>query len=298
MRAELAQAIELLRSDTPEDVERALGMLRQTVFSFAMKLCGSGEAAEHVTKSVLHRGLRRLADNEDASALAVWIYRVTCNRCWLVRQKGAGERPVRLDNLLPGWSELGLLAADSHPEKMVLSPEQQRLLEEAVLRLPARLRIALVLHDMEELSTEEVAQVIGCQPRIVRGRLNRGRWMLRKDFSSLVQSRLQIERPVTKPVRRPEKRPAACGEFLRQASEYVDGRLEPPGGERMREHLAACPDCQAFQGDLRASIERCRMLQVQGPESARERIRVLTRQYRRHRAAAGERKTPLAETAG
>ena len=69
---------------------------------------------------------------------------------------------LSLDELMPSDDELGLLLQDAGkgPESNLLHAEQHHLLHQAILRIPAPLRIVLVLHDMEELTTEQVAQVL------------------------------------------------------------------------------------------------------------------------------------------
>ena len=77
MRPELTQAIELLHGNTPEETERAIGLLQQTVYSFSMKVCGHPEDAEDTMQEVLYRSLKHLAKLEEPRALAVWLYTVT-----------------------------------------------------------------------------------------------------------------------------------------------------------------------------------------------------------------------------
>ena len=58
MRPELIQAADLLRRNTPEAVDEAIGLLQNTVYSFSMKVCGHPEDAEDTMQEVLSRSLR------------------------------------------------------------------------------------------------------------------------------------------------------------------------------------------------------------------------------------------------
>ena len=181
MRPELIQASNLLRRNTPEAVDEAIGLLQNTVYSFSMKVCGHPEDAEDTMQEVLSRSLQHLAKIQDPQALAVWLYTVTRNRCWRMRRKGASapKHILSLDELMPDEAELGRLLQDAAagPEANLLHAEQHHLLHQAVLRVSAQLRIVLVLHDMEELTTEQVAQVLGLQPGTV-GSASIGRALL------------------------------------------------------------------------------------------------------------------------
>jgi RNA polymerase sigma-70 factor (ECF subfamily) len=192
MRPELAQAIELLHGNTPEETEKAIGLLQQTVYSFSMKVCGHPEDAEDTMQEVLYRSLKHLAKLEEPRALAVWLYTVTRNRCWRIRRKSAGapKQMLSLDALMPDETEMARLLEDAarEPESHLLRGEQHRLLHQSILRIPAQLRIVLVLHDMEELTTEEVAQILDLLPGTVRVRLHRARLSVRKELSRILDA--------------------------------------------------------------------------------------------------------------
>jgi RNA polymerase sigma-70 factor (ECF subfamily) len=291
MRPELVQATDLLRRNTPEAVEEAIGLLQNTVYSFSMKVCGHPEDAEDNMQEVLFRSLGHLAKIHDPQALAVWLYTVTRNRCWRMRRKSvyAPKQTVSLDELMPDDAELGRLLEDASesPEGDLLHAEQHYLLHQAVLRIPALLRIVLVLHDMEELTTEQVAQILNLQPATVRVRLHRARLHVRKEMSRILESAPETAENTAKPRTKPRpaassKRPEACRDLFANLSEYLDGRVEPMTCDRMRDHIEACPACVAFLRDLRGAIDRCRSLEVPCDPAVAPRLRaILTQEYLR-----------------
>jgi RNA polymerase sigma-70 factor, ECF subfamily len=291
MRPELTKAIDLLQRDSPEAVDEAIGLLQNTVYSFSMKVCGHPEDAEDTMQEVLFRSLKHLAKIHDPRALSVWLYTVTRNRCWRMRRKPAGGAGphISLNDLMPDDAELAMLLKDAaaSPEGNAVEAEQEALLQQAVLRIPVALRLVLVLHDMEELTTEEVAQVLGLQPGTVRVRLHRARLAVRKEMSE------RMHHLVAAPSRTPNrndsagdkktagrKRPAECRDLFAQLSEYLDGRVEPATCEEMERHIEGCPACVAFLRDLRAAIDRCRSLRASCDPAVAKRLRgVLTREY-------------------
>ncbi|HUN86386.1 MAG TPA: sigma-70 family RNA polymerase sigma factor [Terracidiphilus sp.] len=290
MRPELTQAIELLQSDSPADLERAIAMLQQTVYSFSMKVCGHPEDAEDTMQEVLYRSLSHLAKLQEPRALAVWLYTVTRNRCWRMRRKGASvpKEILSLGELMPDEVELGRLlknASDS-PEANVLRGEEHEKLHRAILRIPPPLRLVLVLHDMEELTTEEVAQVLDLQPGTVRVRLHRARLGVRKELSRSGTISTGRKTPGSAKrlpsKRRPLKPSQQCREMFAQLSEYLDGHMEPRSCDEMQQHIDACPSCVAFLRDLRSAIDRCRSMKVScDPAVAKGLRKLLTREYLR-----------------
>ncbi len=293
MRPELIRATDLLRRNTPEAVEEAIGLLQNTVYSFSMMVCGHPEDAQDTMQEVLYRSLGHLAKIQNPQALAVWLYTVTRNRCWRMRRKPAHAPAnlLSLDELMPDDEELGRLLQDAAagPEGNALAAEQHQLLHRAILRVPPALRIVLVLHDMEELTTEQVAQVLSIQQGTVRIRLHRARLSVRKMMNVLlsgVPEDLNDAKPSAKKRKaakaRNRKRPAECRELFSNLSEYLDGRVEPRTCEQMRAHIEACPSCVAFLRDLRTAIDRCRSLEIPCDPAVAPRLRaILTREYLR-----------------
>ena len=300
MRPELIQAADLLRRNTPEAVEEAIGLLQNTVYSFSMKVCGHPEDAEDTMQEVLFRSLGHLAKIQDPQALAVWLYTVTRNRCWRMRRKSANapRQTISLDELMPDDAELGRLLQDAAegPEGDLLHAEQHYLLHQAVLRIPAPLRIVLVLHDMEELTTEQVARVLDLQPGTVRVRLHRARLCVRKEMGRVLDgapAQQESAEPTKPQAKRTSGRkgPAECRELFSNLSEYLDGRVEPRTCDQMREHIEACPACVVFLRDLRVAIDRCRSLEVPCDPAVTPRLRsILTQEYLRMLGIAGTEK--------
>ena len=293
MRPELIRATELLRLNTPEAVEEAIGLLQSTVYSFSMKVCGHPEDAEDTMQEVLSRSLGHLAKIQEPKQLAVWLYTVTRNRCWRMRRKPAHApaNMLSLDELMPSDDELGLLIQDAgkSQELSLLDTEKHHLLHQAILRIPAPLRIVLVLHDMEDLATEQVAQILGLQQGSVRIRLHLSRLSVRKEMSQLLSAPPAAssnpkpfgERP-KKPRPMTGRRPDDCRDLFANLSEYMDGKVEPVTCEQMRTHIDACPSCVAFLRDLRAAIDRCRSLDIPCDSDVAPRLRaILTQEYLR-----------------
>lgn len=280
MRPELLQAAELLKTKDSSKLEEALRLIQKTVFSFSMKVCSHPEDAEDTMQDVLFKSLRYLPNFDSPEALAVWLYKVTRNRCWMSRRRSkfAPKETLALDDLMPDSAELASLTAnpETSPESQAISAEQEKTLREAVLRIPPNYRLILVLHDMEDLDTSEVAKITGLREGTVRVRLHRARLFLRRELANPVPAQQKLESGQRR------SKPASCREMFAKISEYLDGRIDELACDRMQRHLANCPPCQAFIADLERAIDRCRSLEVPCDPAVSDKIKGLIRdEYQR-----------------
>lgn len=267
MRPELEQAVALLRKSDPQSVQEAIGLLQNTVFSFSMKVCGDREDAEDTMQDVLVSSLPHLAKLRDPRALSVWLYTVAKRRCWRNRRGSihARYKTIALDDLMPDEKELSLLRAGTEisPETRSMRKENSLLVHSAVLQLPSQYRIVLVLHDMEDLDTAQIAEVLSLQPGTIRVRLHRARLLVRRELAKPLTQRSHKTpaRKAGKTTADPRKLPT-CGEIFANLSEYLDGRIEPKSCSQMQAHIEACPQCVLFIRDLKRAIDRCRSLNL------------------------------------
>lgn len=144
--------------------------------------------ADEVAQEVFLRAWRGLGRFEERSQLSTWLYRIAFNEAQRRLARRAPPRaeppPDRGDPLaaLPESPRLG-------PEAQSLQQEFEQVLDDALGRLPADWRAAVVLRDIEGLSTQEAAEVVGVRQAAFKSRLHRGRMQLR----ALLEPYLMLE---------------------------------------------------------------------------------------------------------
>jgi RNA polymerase sigma-70 factor, ECF subfamily len=192
MNSQVEQALTGLRSGNPDDVEQALETLQGIVYGFGMKVCGTPEDAEDTAQETLIRLARQLKGFPNARALAVWLYKVAKTQCLISRRqsKFAPSHMLTLDALMPegsGTSAPPVKSWEITPEEITLNKELRSKLEAAILALPKHYRLVLILRDMEQLDTREVAAVMGISEKTTKMRLHRARVFLRNALAEYVQ---------------------------------------------------------------------------------------------------------------
>jgi RNA polymerase sigma-70 factor (ECF subfamily) len=146
----------------------------------------AGEADE-VTQEVFLRAWRGLARFEERAQFSTWLYRIAFNEA---QRRLARRAPPRVEPdqdrdpivSLPESPQLG-------PEARTLDHEFEQTLERALEQLPLEWRTAVVLRDIEGLSTQAAAEIAGVRQAAFKSRLHRGRMQLR----ALLEPYLELE---------------------------------------------------------------------------------------------------------
>ncbi len=251
-------------------MEEALELLQSTVFSFSMKVCGQRQDAEDTMQEVLLKSVPYLPKFDSAKALMVWLYKVAKNRCLMSRRRSkfAPKEAISLEELMPDRRELEKLPgnAEGTPETSLIRRENAKRLREAVQKLPPDYRLILVLHDMEELSDTDIAEITGLRLGTIRVRLHRARLFVRKELAK--QDQRSVHRPAGKlrEAIHAQPRQRRCKEMFAELSNYLDEELDDSLCEELEKHMDGCEPCKAFLSSLEKSIQQCRMAPNESPD--------------------------------
>jgi RNA polymerase sigma-70 factor, ECF subfamily len=149
----------------------------EMVYNLALRLSGNYEEAADLTQEIFLRIYRHLGSFGGRSSLKTWIFRIAINHC---RDRLSRWRPLTQplgDD--PGAGEVAYVDPSRGPEDLAVAADEGRRVAEGLAGLPAAFREAVVLRDIEGLSYEEIAEVLGVRIGTVRSRIARGRDQLR-----------------------------------------------------------------------------------------------------------------------
>lgn len=193
MRAEAdGTLIERLRAGDPAALEELMSLFASRVYRLAYGITRSEGDAEEVVQDVFLSLFRKIDAFEGRAALGTWIYRITVNAALIKRRGKRAELEVLLEDHLPTFRDDGhregdrawLLADWSDtPEEALLTKETRVLMRRLIAGLPERHRVVLLLRDLEGLSSEETAEVLGESVASVKSRLHRARLALREQVT-------------------------------------------------------------------------------------------------------------------
>jgi len=137
-------------------------------------------AADEVAQEVFLRAWRGLPQFQERAQFSTWLYRIAFNEAQrrLARRTLPRAQPAPEDDTPDPVAALAE-PAESGPEARALAGEFERTLEAALGELPPDWRAAVVLRDVEGLSTHDAAEIAGVGEAAFKSRLHRGRMQLR-----------------------------------------------------------------------------------------------------------------------
>ena len=145
------------------------------VYRLAYRLTGNPHDAEDLTQEVFVRVFRSLSSYTPGT-FEGWLHRITTN---LFLDQARRKAKIRFDALADD-ADTRLPSRTAAPDTQVMDGLFDDDVEAALAELPPDFRAAVVLCDIEGLSYEEIADVLGLKLGTVRSRIHRGRTMLRK----------------------------------------------------------------------------------------------------------------------
>jgi RNA polymerase sigma-70 factor, ECF subfamily len=201
------------RFPTPLDAETferlALEQL-PALLSLATRLTRNAAEAEDLVQDCLVKALRARDQYESGTNLKAWLFRILKNTFINRYRRGNLERTVLegpdADPLADGWIGAATLRTLRDPESQALRPLLEAEITRALDAMPEDFRLVVLLADVEELSYQEIADVVGCPIGTVMSRLHRGRRLLKRDLFE--QSRGLGILPPADPAEPPAEAPA------------------------------------------------------------------------------------------
>ncbi len=155
----------------------------QRVFRTTRALLRTDHEAEDVVQQAYVTAYRSLSLFRGESSFATWLTRICINEARMRARKAGPHLHV---TLVDGGGATDMADDADTPEEAASRQELGTLLEGQIERLPENLRVVFMLRDVEELSTEETADVLQISGEAVRVRLHRARKLLEERLSSVM----------------------------------------------------------------------------------------------------------------
>jgi RNA polymerase sigma-70 factor (ECF subfamily) len=154
------------------------------VYRTLMAILGEAEDAKDALQDVFLSAFKHLAGFQGRSRFSTWLVSIARNTAvQRLRERKSFESLDESGGPEEEFRPRQLRAWQDDPEQQYSASEMRQLVEKSVMQLPVKYRVVLMLRDLEQLSTEQVAEDLGLSVPAVKARLLRGRLMLRESLT-------------------------------------------------------------------------------------------------------------------
>ena len=189
VKSEYAALVRAAATGDRPAIERLLVRAQEAAYRFSLLVCGHPEDAEDVMQDALLKTYQHVSQISEPGSFRTWLYTTVRNACLIKRRRRVGE-PAHLVSLEDraggdrGERAIEVEDRSRSADQRLIDDWLDARLRSAISALPAPYRMVVVMREIEGLSTNEVATILGVSDANVKTRLHRARLMLRKHLEA------------------------------------------------------------------------------------------------------------------
>jgi RNA polymerase sigma factor (sigma-70 family) len=184
MALNLEQTVHEARNGNRQALETIIAQVQDKIYGLAMRMLGQAEDAEDETQEILIKVITHLSEFREESAFTSWVYRIACNHLLTTRKRNNERTGITfelLEDLISDEARKPYPSTFSQPEREILRVEARvGCLQGLLICLESEYRMAYILGDVFEVTSDEGAYVLGITPESFRKRLSRARERLQR----------------------------------------------------------------------------------------------------------------------
>ncbi|CAM3083568.1 RNA polymerase sigma factor SigW [Paenibacillus lupini] len=159
-----------------------VGLYQDKLFHMAYRMLYNRQEAEDVVQETFLRVYKNLERYDESLKFSTWIYRIATNLCIDRLRKRKPSYSLDAESTdhegLDGYS---MIPSDNRtPESELLLTETQRIIHESIDSLPPKYKTIMMLRYIQEMSLQEISDVLDMPVTTIKTRVHRGREFLRK----------------------------------------------------------------------------------------------------------------------
>jgi RNA polymerase sigma-70 factor, ECF subfamily len=256
---------ELAGTPAEQAIPRLMDDYADRIYGLGLRMCDDPEKAQDLVQETFIRALQGWDGFDGRSEPSTWLYTIASRACQRMERRRAGEpRSMQsLELLLPSGDEtlVDVPADGETPLDWVERRDVVQAVQRAIQALPLAFRLPVVLKEIEGLSVEEVASILGVKPATVKTRLHRARLLLRKELSRALPGKPSGQEGTGRP-------DAGCLDLLWAKQEAMDRGVDFP---IPASHL--CDRCRSVFATLDLASDVCHALHgAELPEEVRRTV--------------------------
>jgi len=161
-------------------------LYKDKIYHLAYRMLGNRQEAEDIVQETFMRLYSNLHRYDDTQKFSTWIFRIGTNLC--IDRLRKRKLTYSLDAEVTdgeGNDYYAMMSSDEHtPEKQVIVSETQRHIRKVIDDMPEKYKSIIVLRYLQDLSLQEISDVLDLPITTIKTRLHRGREYLRKKLEA------------------------------------------------------------------------------------------------------------------
>lgn len=181
-----SQLLDMAKTGSLPAFEELISLYEKKVFNYCYRMTNSREDAEDLTQEVFLKVYRSLPSFKGNSQFSTWLYRIAHNICIDKFRKQKAVVVPLVQGEEDEEREIQLKADGPSPEDILLSKEQQSVIQKGIESLKPDYRSVIVLRDIQHYSYEEIADILTLPLGTVKSHISRARAALREALESVL----------------------------------------------------------------------------------------------------------------
>lgn len=228
-------------------IDLLLARYEQPIYRFGLRMCGNEESAREVLQETMIAAFKNLPGFRGDAALSTWLFQIARSFC--IKERRGAKPTTPLDEQMPDQG--------AAPDVQAHARQIGQTLAAAIAELPEDQREVLVLRDVEGMTAEEAASVVGVEVGALKSRLHRARLALRRRLAATL-----------------EDAPNPCPDLAQELAAYAASDIDQAACARIETHLAGCERCSGACESLRRTVSLCKQIPGDAvPARVREAVR-------------------------
>jgi RNA polymerase sigma-70 factor (ECF subfamily) len=165
--------------------EEIVHRYKNRLMNFAYRFVLDREESEDIVQDTFLKVYQNRYAYKEIAKFSTWIYTITANLAKTILRKRRNRKLFYFSRLGPEDKDMDFPSKDPEPQKKIEGKFNEQTIQKAILKLPEHFRTAIILRDIQELSYEEISNIINAPLGTVKSRINRARLRLQEELIDL-----------------------------------------------------------------------------------------------------------------
>jgi len=174
LRQETTELVNALRKGDSQPFNRLVMLYQGNIYNLALNYLKVPEEAKDITQDIFITAYRSISTLRDDSKFSAWLYQIATNHC-RNRLKKLRKRGFFTSRSIDDPDHPIHLSNDDSPEERIEQEDRSRIVRTAIAAMPAAEKEVLIMRDLQEMTYEEISEVLGVPLGTVKSKLNRAR---------------------------------------------------------------------------------------------------------------------------